>query len=54
MMIDHEIVDPEVNRRVLVEHAFIVAGGDFIEQAKKWLANKLDATKRSQILLIDR
>ncbi|MEQ1673170.1 MAG: hypothetical protein ABL893_20155 [Hyphomicrobium sp.] len=54
MMIDHEIVELEIDRRVLVEHAFIVAGGDFIEQAKEWLANKLDATKRSQILFIDR
>ena len=27
MMLGHEIFDPEVNRRVLVDHAFIVAGG---------------------------
>ncbi|MFG2795014.1 hypothetical protein [Streptomyces sp. NPDC048419] len=27
MMLAHEIFDPEANRRVLVDHAFIVAGG---------------------------
>ncbi|SDN50960.1 hypothetical protein SAMN04487981_105284 [Streptomyces sp. cf386] len=28
MMLAHEIFDPETNRRVLVDHAFIVAGGE--------------------------
>lgn len=28
MMLAHEIFDPEHNKRVLVNHAFIVAGGD--------------------------
>jgi hypothetical protein len=28
MMLAHEIFDPEHNKRVLVDHAFIVAGGD--------------------------
>ncbi len=54
MMIGHEIFDPELNRRVLVDHAFIVAGGEITKQAKNWLANKLDAIKRSQILFMDR
>lgn len=50
MMLGHEIFDPETNRRVLVDHAFIVAGGEITKQAKNWLGEKLDATKRSQIL----
>jgi hypothetical protein len=54
MMLGHEIFDPEVNRRVLVDHAFIVAGGEITKQAKNWLGEKLDATKRSQILFMDR
>jgi len=54
MMLGHEIFDPEVNRRVLVDHAFIVAGGEITKQARNWLGNKLDATKRSQIMFIDR
>jgi hypothetical protein len=54
MMLGHEIFDPEVNRRVLVDHAFIVAGGEITKQAKNWLGNNLDASKRSQILFMDR
>lgn len=54
MMLGHEIFDPETSRRVLVDHAFIVAGGEITKQAKNWLGGKLDASKRSQILFIDR
>jgi hypothetical protein len=54
MMLGHEIFDPETNRRVLVDHAFIVAGGEITKQAKNWLGEKLDASKRRQILFMDR
>jgi hypothetical protein len=54
MMLGHEIFDPETSRRVLVDHAFIVAGGEITKAARNWLGNKLDATKRSQIMFIDR
>ncbi|WP_434614114.1 hypothetical protein [Tabrizicola sp. M-4] len=54
MMLGHEIFDPELNRRVLVDHAFIVAGGEITKPARNWLGNKLDAAKRSQIMFMDR
>lgn len=54
MMLGHEVFDPEVNRRVLVDHAFIVAGGEITKQAKNWLGERLDATKRSQVMFMDR
>lgn len=54
MMLGHEIFDPETSKKVLVDHAFIVAGGEITKQAKNWLGNKLDASKRSQILFLDR
>lgn len=54
MMLAHEIFDPEINRRVLVDHAFIVAGGEITKQARNWLGNALDASKRSQIMFLDR
>lgn len=54
MMLGHEIFDPETNKKALVDHAFIVAGGDITKQAKNWLGEKLDATKRSQIMFMDR
>ncbi len=54
MMLGHEIFDPETSRRVLVDHAFIVAGGEITKAARNWLGNKLDATKRSQVMFMDR
>ncbi|OLT11884.1 hypothetical protein BJF77_18805 [Kocuria sp. CNJ-770] len=54
MMLAHEIFDPEINRRVLVDHAFIVAGGEITKAARNWIGNVLDAAKRSQIMFIDR
>jgi hypothetical protein len=54
MMLGHEIFDPESSKRVLVDHAFIVAGGEITKQARNWLGGKLDATKRSQIMFMDR
>ena len=54
MMLAHEIFDPETNRKVLVDHAFIVAGGEITKAARQWLAGVLDASKRSQIMFMDR
>lgn len=54
MMLGHEVFDPEIGKRVLVDHAFIVAGGEITKQARNWLGNKLDTTKRSQVMFMDR
>jgi hypothetical protein len=54
MMLGHDIFDPEIGKRVLVDHAFIIAGGEITKAARNWLGNKLDATKRSQIMFMDR
>jgi hypothetical protein len=49
-MLAHQIFDPETNKRVLVDHAFIVAGGEITKQAQAWLGNALDNAMRSQII----
>jgi hypothetical protein len=54
MMLGSEIFDPETSKKVLVDHAFIVAGGEITKQARNWLGGKLDITKRSQILFMER
>ena len=54
MMLGHEIFDPEIGKRVLVDHAFIVSGGEITKAARNWLGDKLDASKRSQLLFMDR
>lgn len=54
MMLGHEIFDPEIGKRVLVDHAYIVAGGEITKAARAWIGNKLDTSKRSQIMFMDR
>ena len=54
MMLGHDVFDPEIGKRVLVDHGIIVAGGQITKQARNWLGNKLDATKRSQVMFMDR
>jgi hypothetical protein len=54
MMLGHEIFDPELSRRVLVDHALIVAGGEITKAARNWIGEKLDQTRRSQIMFMDR
>ncbi|WP_018044595.1 hypothetical protein [Methylobacterium sp. 88A] len=54
MMIGHQIFDPEIGKRVLVDHAFIVAGGEITKQARNWIGEKLDATQRAQVMFMDR
>lgn len=54
MMLGHEIFDPETSKKALVDHAFIVAGGKITKQARNWLGGQLDASKRSQIMFMDR
>jgi hypothetical protein len=39
---------------VLVDHAFIVAGGEITKAARNWLGSHLDQSKRSQIMFMDR
>lgn len=54
MMLGHEIFDQETSKKVLVDHAFIIAGGEITKQARNWIGGKLDASKRSQIMFMDR
>jgi hypothetical protein len=54
MMLGHEIFDSEIGKRVLVDHALIVSGGEITKAARNWIGNKLDASKRSQIMFMDR
>lgn len=54
MMLGHEIFDPEIGKRVLVDHAFIVTGGHITKAARNWLGQRLDATQRRSIIFMDR
>jgi hypothetical protein len=54
MMLGHELFDAEIGRTVLVDHAFLIAGGTITKAARNWLGERLDASKRSQVMFIDR
>jgi hypothetical protein len=54
MMLGHEIFDPEIGKRVLVDHAYVVAGGEITKAARAWLGNAIDASQRRQIIFMDR
>jgi hypothetical protein len=54
MMLGYEIFDPEQSRKVLVDHAFIVAGGEITKAAQNWIGSRLDQARRSQIMFMDR
>ena len=54
MMLGHEVFDPETNKKVLVDHAIIVAGGEITQAARQWLGDRLNASQRSQIIFMDR
>jgi hypothetical protein len=54
MMLGHMVFDPEINKRALVDHAIIIAGGKITKQARNWLGEQLDVSARSQILFMDR
>ena len=54
MMLDHPIWDPESNRRQLLDHVYIISGGEITKQAKNWLGQHLDASKRRHIMFMDR
>ena len=54
MMLGYEIFDPEINKKVLIDHAFIISGGEITKQAKNWIVENLHNSKRSQILFMDK
>jgi hypothetical protein len=54
MMLGHEVFDSDTSRNVLVDHAFIVAGGEITKAARNWLGGRLDKSQRSRILFMDR
>lgn len=54
MAIDHPIFDPEENRKVLLDHIFIIAAGEITRAARTWLIEHLDAGQRRHIIFMDR
>jgi hypothetical protein len=54
MAIDNPIFDPEENRKVLLDHIFVIAAGDITRAAREWIGTHLDAGQRRHIIFMDR
>jgi hypothetical protein len=54
MAIDHPIFDPDTNRKVLLDHIFIISAGEITRAAREWLVAQLDAARRRHIIFMDR
>ena len=54
MAIDHPIFDPEANRKVLLDHLFLISAGEITKAARTWLIEQLDVGQRRHIIFMDR
>lgn len=54
MAMDHPIFDPEANRKVLLDHLFLISAGEITRGARTFLVEKLDAGQRRHIIFMDR
>ncbi|MGH9733742.1 MAG: hypothetical protein ACRD8A_04025 [Candidatus Acidiferrales bacterium] len=54
MAIEHPIFDPEANRKVLLDHLFLISAGEITRAARTWLVEQLDAGQRRHIIFMDR
>ena len=52
--IDHPIFDPEANRKVLLDHVFVIGAGEITPAARTWIAERLDGGQRRHIIFMDR
>jgi hypothetical protein len=54
MAFDHEIFDPDINKKVLLDHLFIISAARITRAAKAWLVNHLDKQGRRHLIFMDR
>lgn len=54
MAIENPIFDPDISRKVLVDHVFVIASGDITRAARSWIGEHLDGAQRRQIIFMDR
>jgi hypothetical protein len=54
MALNHPIFDPDINKKVLLDHLFLISASEITRQAREWLIQKLDAESRRHIIFMDR
>jgi hypothetical protein len=53
MALDYPIFDPEVNRKVLLDHLFLISASEITKAARTWLIEQLDSSQRRHIIFMD-
>jgi hypothetical protein len=54
MALGHPIFDPDTNRKVLLDHLYIISAGEITKAAREWLVGQLDTSMRRHIVFMDR
>jgi hypothetical protein len=54
MALNHPIFDPDINKKVLLDHLFLISASEITRQAREWLIRQLDAESRRHIIFMDR
>jgi hypothetical protein len=54
MALKHPIFDPDFNKKVLLDHLFLISAGEITRQAREWLIHELDTESRRHIIFMDR
>ncbi|MDJ0276482.1 hypothetical protein QLH51_06705 [Sphingomonas sp. 2R-10] len=54
MVLGHPVFDPVINKNVLVDHVYIIAGGEITKQARHYIVTTLDQEARRHIIFMDR
>jgi hypothetical protein len=54
MALQNPVLDTEVNRKVLIDHVYLIASGDITKAARNFLVEKLDTEQRRQVIFMDR
>jgi hypothetical protein len=54
MAIEHPIFDSDTNRKVLLDHLYLISAGEITRAARTWLVEQLDSGQRRHIIFMDR
>lgn len=54
MALSNPVFDHDLNRKVLLDHLFVISSNDITRAAQQWLVEQLDATQRRTIIFMDR
>lgn len=54
MALSHPVFDPDINKRILLDHLFLISASGISRQAREWLIRQLDVESRRHIIFMDR